>query len=85
MSTASYATVHQVLPFFNLLFSRLDGFLDCGHEYDTPDFEALAAQGKPIEIVEAVVAARAKLSEYYDKTCHVPIYAVATGNLIIKK
>ena len=80
MSNAQYPTMQQVLPFFNLLISRLDSFLKCD-SVDIPDYDYLKERdGKPREIAEAVYAARLKMTSYYDKTCRVPIYAISTGN-----
>lgn len=79
MSTSRYSTVQQVLPFFNLLQSRLDGFLECDAD-DEPDYEQLEINGKPEEISKSVNAARVKLAEYYRRTNQNPIYVISTGN-----
>lgn len=79
MSTSRYSTVQQVLPFFNLLQSRLDGFLECDVE-DEPDYAQLEINGKPEEILKSVNAARVKLAEYYRRTRENPVYVISTGD-----
>ena len=64
MSTGEYPTLQFVIPFYYLLFNRINDFLEVRDNNEQPRFGILAIHGKPKEIASAVVACRTKLLKY---------------------
>ena len=85
MSSAKYPTLELVIPFFHLLFNRLNHFLEVRGNTEQPRTGILAVNGKPKEIVNAVVACRSKLMKYCDLLSHnIPLpHLICTGKRFI--
>jgi hypothetical protein len=80
MSTERHPTLQQVLPFFNILMNRMNHFLNCG-ENESPNMLELHRQGKTEGVINGIVACRAKIMKYYNRSELPVIHVSCTGTM----